>query len=356
MKNMIFVVCLFIGVGCARQEHEQIEVRLISNEEGNYMIISGKSDAELFEEALRYRKGYGREMDIAQAYYIEQKLADRGFLPAQTQLYDMYNLPANPDLIGDENIQIKYHEDMLKLYRENKLKPREMYEVGVFFKFHGKEDDDIKSYEWIKKAAEAGYVTAQYRLAKYYAIGMGVSENINESFRLLKKAAIAGHIEAQYDLSKFFKEGLGTERDLEQSVYWLKKSASGGFADAELELGKEIARKDKKDQDAIQWFMKAAQKGNAEALFILAGYYIGGEIVKEDRQLAFKLLLRSARNGYIGAQRSAGDLYLAGFTGVKDQKNAIYWYQKAAEQGDEHSKAKLDELIPQQKPEAKKNN
>ncbi|MDZ4743397.1 MAG: tetratricopeptide repeat protein [Verrucomicrobiota bacterium] len=354
MKKLILLLFTLTTYGCSPQKSSEAQMKIISGKHGDYAIVKGQSDDELFQEAEKYMVGYGRKSDINKAVTIYSELANKGYTPAQMKLYDYLPEGFHSIVLNTKEIQ-----DYIMSLDNNQLTPLQMYNMAVLSNYaETKEKDEKKSFEWMLKAAEAGYATAQYRLGIYYALGIGVPEDKKKAFLWYKKAAMSSHAEAQFTLSQYYRFGTVTDKNLENAFYWLKKSAMKGYVYAEVDYAKELVKRDKtgKEEESIQWFMKAAQKGDSEALFILAGYYIVGEKVKEDRQLAFKLLLSSAMLGYMNAQRSVGDLYLAGVTGVKDQKNAIYWYQKAAEQGDEHSKAKLDELIPQQKPEAKKNN
>lgn len=56
-----------------------------------------------------------------------------------------------------------------------------------------------------------------------------------------------------------------------------------------------------------------------------------------DIKLALKLYKKAAEHGDIDAQFSLGGAYLIGNLGIKDREKAIYWLQKAGEQGDHYS-------------------
>lgn len=53
---------------------------------------------------------------------------------------------------------------------------------------------------------------------------------------------------------------------------------------------------------------------------------------------------KAAVQGYIPAQRSLGDTYRNGFLAREDLDEAMYWYLKAAEQGDAESQNSYGEV------------
>ena len=59
---------------------------------------------------------------------------------------------------------------------------------------------------------------------------------------------------------------------------------------------------------------------------------------------AAELLLPLAQEGELEAQKLMARLYFAGNGVERDRQKYIYWLEKAAEQGDRHSKAKLKKI------------
>lgn len=77
-----------------------------------------------------------------------------------------------------------------------------------------------------------------------------------------------------------------------------------------------------------------ADKGDATAQTILAGYYQDGYEVKQDYQKAIFWYQKAAEQGNTFAQGSLGDFYYNGYGVEKDYKKSFYWFKKGAEQGD----------------------
>ena len=78
-----------------------------------------------------------------------------------------------------------------------------------------------------KQAACANYLALMYSEGKG-----GLPVNQVEAFKLLQFAANAGYRSAQYNLAKRYKNGVGTKKDTSLAVYWYEKAAQAGDADA----------------------------------------------------------------------------------------------------------------------------
>src|SRR5262249_50651486 len=74
----------------------------------------------------------------------------------------------------------------------------------------------------------------------------------------------------------------------------------------------------------------AAEKGAAEAMWVLGRWYLDG--VEADDKKAIALITKSAEAGFGLAQNGLGYLYEHGQGVEKDMKKAVGWYRKAAEQ------------------------
>ena len=106
-----------------------------------------------------------------------------------------------------------------------------MYDKG-----EGVEEDIAKVFEWYQKAAEQGFVKAQYELAYMYEQGEGVKKDIAKAFQWFQKAALQGDEDAQYELAYMYEKGKGVEEDKAKAFEWYKKAALQGHVDAQAEL------------------------------------------------------------------------------------------------------------------------
>jgi TPR repeat protein len=85
--------------------------------------------------------------------------------------------------------------------------------------------------------------------------------------------------------------------------------------------------------EAVKWYRKAADKGDAEAMHGLAEMYADGKGVAKSPGEAFNWLRKAAEKGYAPSQYAVGLYYSTGKGVKKNEKEAIAWYRKAADQG-----------------------
>lgn len=79
---------------------------------------------------------------------------------------------------------------------------------------------------------------------------------------------------------------------------------------------------------AVDYYKKAAEKGHAKAAFRLYYLFLKGKAGVQNRGKAIMWLKKTAQLGHSGAQAMLGDYYAP-----LDRKRAVYWYDKAARQG-----------------------
>lgn len=221
-----------------------------------------------------------------------------------------------------------------------------------------------EAFSLFERAAEKGDVQSQYHVGYMYAEGEGVEKDEWDAERWYKKAAEQGYANASFDLhylyvqratersyenSKFRNEMarlgviIADERDsveqdyLVQALWWLRKAAEHGSSNAQDELGqwysdgRHGAGKD--EAEALRWYRKAAEQGDVGAQSSLGYIYAEGKGVPRDEAEALRWLRRAAEQGNMGAQLELGKMCEE----PSDKQNAavaLYWYSKAANQGD----------------------
>ena len=115
------------------------------------------------------------------------------------------------------------------------------------------------------------------------------------------------------------------------------------------QMGKELEEKDLYD-NAVKWYIKAAEMGNADAQVNLGVFYQLGHAVKQDYAKALEWFTKAAQKGDAGAQYlTANALYNnrgapPTMTAEERKTHALYWYKKSAEGGDEGAKAELAKI------------
>ena len=98
--------------------------------------------------------------------------------------------------------------------------------------------------------------------------------------------------------------------------------------------------KNKDDEAAAQWYLKAAEQGHVES------YYCLGNMLKEVCELedAIGCFQEAAELGHAAAQYELGVAYSLGLGIEQNNEESMKWYRKAAEQGHEEAIGFLKEL------------
>jgi hypothetical protein len=120
-------------------------------------------------------------------------------------------------------------------------------------------------------------------------------------------------------------------------------AAEQGDAAAQVYLGSMYYEGEGVKQDyaeAVKWFRKAAEQGHAEAQYNLAVRYAKGEGVQQDDAEALKWCSKAAEQGCAEAQYNLGFIYYNGQGVQQDYAEASKWFRKAAEQG--HASAQFN--------------
>ena len=259
-------------------------------------------------------------------------------------------------------------------------------------------DHTEKAYEQIRKAADEGNAIALYMMATYFSQGYGVQPiNNQKAIAYFKKSYKAGYAVAGYDVADSlpdgspeqdeirnhakdnilelasegdafaqtnaawgYENGYGTTADDYEAVEWYLKAAEQGLAEAQYKLGDmyyDMYYGDDVEQSyekAVEWYLKAAEQGLAEAQYTLGDMYFYGRGVEQSDEEAAEWVLKAAEQGLAEAQCKLGDMYYYGcwdmyyydmfyYGDVVEQsyEKAAEWYLKAAEQGLARAQCKL---------------
>lgn len=126
-------------------------------------------------------------------------------------------------------------------------------------------------------------------------------------------------------------------RVTKETVEQLMVKAEKGDAEAQFLLGHCHYTGKGVPQDATQaviWYRKAAEQGHASAQYFLGECYFWGKGVERDYSQTLIWYRKAAEQGFPLAQMKLGSCYDDGIGVPKNTVQAVSWYRKAAEQGD----------------------
>lgn len=194
---------------------------------------------------------------------------------------------------------------------------------------------------------------AQFLLANCYGVGgLGLPLDRERAFALYIHASKQNHAESTYRAGVCYEIGVGTRKDIGRAMLFYRKAATLSHVASMYKLGIILLRgyygQVKNTREAITWLQRAAALASLQhphavhalALFQLCqqepqDQEVGGTNMIADPAYALELLHESATQwGYVPSQVKLGELYETGAAVVEvDDALSIYWYTKAAEQG-----------------------
>ncbi len=212
------------------------------------------------------------------------------------------------------------------------------YSRGEYLKFGF---EIIKSYDeavkWFRKAAEQNSAIGQYGLGFCYYKGKGVSQSYDEAVKWFRKAVEQDCAIAQYGLGYCYYKGKGVLQSYEEAVNLFLKAAEQDYVKAQYRLGlcyyegKGVLQSYK---EAVNLFLKAAENGHIKAQCKLGDLYIG-----EKRRSAVCEALIQIASRYSFDSYSEKHEYP-----VRNNKEAVKWYKRAAERGSSYAQYRLGEI------------
>jgi|GEM_PF-1289588 len=134
-----------------------------------------------------------------------------------------------------------------------------------------------------------------------YERGKGITQDYKEALKWYRKAAEQGYVTAQYNIGIMHVRGKGVNQDYEEALKWFHKAAEQGNANAQFSIGVMYERGDGVKQDykeALKWYHKAAEQGKAEAQHNTGVMYADGQGVTQDNKKAVKWLRMAAKQGF----------------------------------------------------------
>lgn len=219
---------------------------------------------------------------------------------------------------------------------------------------NGKSKDYEKAAANYRIAAETGNAYAQYSLGWCYEKGQGVEKSAQEAEKWYRKAAEQGEKKAEKHLARILGEGYyfgcnGKSKDYEKAAANFHIAAKAGDAYSQYVLGfcyEKGQGVEKSAQEAVKWYRKSAKQGEKNAIERLKGlgndYYDGNNGKSKDYEKAVEYYLIAAEAGDAYSQYSLGFCYEKGQGVKQSSQEAAKWYRKAAEQGEKNAKERLE--------------
>lgn len=204
--------------------------------------------------------------------------------------------------------------------------------LGVMYDWESYPEQDFeKARTYYEAAGENPY--AYVALGFNYYFGQGVEADQEKGKEYFDKAIALGCMDGYYGLGQIASE----EGDLTTAMEDYEMAAEKGaeplyMGGAMSQIGRMYYLGIGAEQDyvkAAEWYEKAANQGNVEAMTLFASLCLTGTGTEENEMEAAKWLQKAADLGDTYAMLWLGQMNYD----ANNMEKAVEWYQKAAEQG-----------------------
>ena len=299
-----------------------------------------------FSLANLYYYGSGIEKDLSQAFLWYQRSSSQGQPYAAYSIAQMYRY--GEYVTKDNDTAQRYYQQalsaFLKIESDDMANDDLFYKLGQMFKLGlGTDSDVTKAIEYFRCSAEMNNKNGLFEYGKALLIGEHIPQNTDSAVKLLEKAVKLKNRNAKRFLALEYISGEHLEQDIEKGIALLTECADSGDVIASYRLGKIYLQGEIMPQnlDKAERYLLLATD-NEYAQYALAKLYLQEE--KYDIQKAVNYFENCADKNH-WASYQLGRIYLFGAEGfTKDKEQAIEWFTKSANDGNEYAQAMLDDI------------
>lgn len=299
-----------------------------------------------FSLANLYYYGNGVEKDLSQAFLWYQRSSSQGQPYAAYYIAQMYRY--GEYVTKDNDTAQRYYQQalsgFLKIESDDMADDDLFYKLGQMFKLGlGTNSDVTKAIEYFRRSAEMNNKNGLFEYGKALLIGEHIPQNTDSAVKLLEKAVKLKNSNAKRFLALEYISGEHLEQDIEKGIALLTECADSGDVIASYRLGKIYLQGEIMPQnlDKAEKYLLLAEDSEYTQ-YALAKLYLQEE--KYDIQKAVDYFENGADKNH-WASYQLGRIYLFGAAELtKDKEQAIEWFTKSANDGNEYAQAMLDNI------------
>ena len=299
-----------------------------------------------FSLANLYYYGSGVEKDLSQAFLWYQRSSSQGQPYAAYSIAQMYRY--GEYVTKDNDTAQRYYKQalsgFLKIESDDMANDDLFYKLGQMFNLGlGTDSDVTKAIKYFKRSAEMNNKNGLFEYGKALLIGEHIPQDTDSALKILEKAVKLKNSNAKRFLALEYISGEHLEQDFEKGIALLTECADSGDVIACYRLGKIYLESEIMPQnlDKAEKYLLLAED-NEYTQYALAKLYLQEE--KYDIQKAVNYFENCADKNH-WASYQLGRIYLFGAEGLtKDKEQAIEWFTKSANDGNEYAQAILDEI------------
>jgi TPR repeat protein len=243
-----------------------------------------------------------------------------------------------------------YGRKPFELYEKaaNKDYAPAQYELGCRC---SKDNYQTSAFEWFKKAADLGHTQAQFRAAECYHNGKGIKLNLEQAEKYYLLAAENNDSSSQISLAELYEKGHGIsiKKDKNKSLFWYEKAAAQGLLKAQLYLAEYYVGENKQEQ-GLYWYEKAATQDSEKARYYLGRYFFE----QNAHQRAFEWFSKMENSFLLDSFLQESErrffyyvlatYYMKGEVTKKNEEKAVEYYELAAKNGSKKAQEVLSNI------------
>ena len=299
-----------------------------------------------FSLANLYYYGSGIEKDLSQAFLWYQRSSSQGQPYAAYSIAQMYRY--GEYVTKDNDTAQRYYKQalsgFLKIESDDMANDDLFYKLGQMFNLGlGTDSDVTKAIEYFRRSAEMNNKNGLFEYGKALLTGEHIPQDTDSAVKLLEKAVKLKNSNAKRFLALEYISGEHLEQDFEKGIALLTECADSGDVIASYRLGKIYLQGEIMPQnlDKAEKYLLLAEDSEYTQ-YALAKLYLQEE--KYDIQKAVDYFENGADKNH-WASYQLGRIYLFGAAGLtKDEEQAIEWFTKSANDGNEYAQAMLDNI------------
>ena len=293
--------------------------------------------------AYIYLEGRGTNRDYDNAYRLFNLAAESGNIEGLVMLGYMKEnaLSVNKDQDGAEQLYLRALARSLDIeFKGNDpLRYKGGYAKAAYYlgKLYESLDSDSSAYTSISRgflllAAEQGYLEAQKALAKLSFEGKTGARSFKDSLRWSVQSGRQGDLNSLFLAALHYDLGLGINSDHKRATTLYKEASINGYPGINcLIYGTQQNDKTPPLKMGIDDYIKySAERGSDRFQCLMASYYdIGTQGIRQNKQEAFELMKKSAKQGHPEAQVYLSQALMSRAENPSERKEANEWLEKA---------------------------
>jgi hypothetical protein len=278
--------------------------------------------------ARQYSLGKIVDEDNNKALKLYQQAGNKGFPNALYVVGGIYYY--------GEGVSVNY-DQAFSWYQKAAAKKNAsaMSKLGyMYLTGKGVSENEITALDWTQKAANLGNNYGMYLLGSFYRNGWGLTKNPKEALNWYLKAANNGYHSSIPEIADMYNKGEGTERNYKEAYKWYLMAAEDGDSDAMWEIGSLYYRGQISNSMDAETTNNTQNNSTEQIGIVLGGIFKGDSHYiltagKPNYTEAMNWYLKAYEKNNVNAMKTIANMYLEGLGVKKDKKLAKEWNNKA---------------------------